>query len=170
MILFRLLPILFALLFILTRRVNIKVIKSNDLTVKINFNIFALVLSEDKIKKYGIKKFYNLIKNTKTLFKSFDYLISNSTVAIYDRMNFDNHPIMFLSGCITATKWIFISYIKRISASFSYKTDRNYDRLQENEYLMKIIIQFSFWRLIISALIFIYYIIKNSIKRVINNV
>lgn len=53
MILLRLLPIIFALLFLLSRRIDVDVSKHKEMTVKINFNILAVVFTEDKIKKVG---------------------------------------------------------------------------------------------------------------------
>lgn len=173
MIVLRLLPIFFTLLFILSRRTNIRVTKSEELTVKINFNIFAIVLSEEKIKKRGLKKLPKLLKNAKGILKSLDYLVSKSEVRIIkckipDSADKKFHVIR--NAYFLASTQLLISYLERNCKKILYIDQENYYKILDNTAALDLSLHFPFYYLIISALLFLYYIVKNNVKRVLNSV
>lgn len=167
MILLRLLPVFFAALFILTRTVCVRVLKGDKLTVKINFNILAVVLAEDNTKKRGIRKTIRLIKGVRSAFKTFDYLLSKSDVKLFinNQNDIENQKALAKSGYFIASTALIIPYIRTTSRSF-----RVVERSEQNENSFELRLYFSLWHMIISALIFLYYTVKNKVKRVIKNV
>jgi len=173
MIVLRLLPIFFTLLFILSRKTNIRVTKSEELTVKINFNIFAIVLSEEKIKKRGLKKLPKLLKNAKGILKSLDYLVSKSEVRIIKCKIPDSSDKKFpvvRNAYFLASMQLLISYLERNCKKILYIDQENYYKILDNAAALDLSLHFPFYYLIISALLFLYYIVKNNVKRVLKSV
>ena len=172
MIFLRLLPILSALLFILSRRIDVRVTKAEELTVKISFNIFAIVLTEDKIKKRGLKKLSKLIKSRRSILKSADYLISKSNVRLYKFISTDpsvSVPLAY-NAYREASVYFISAYLERTARKFSFSAIRDTDKNAQNQVKFNLLLHFPFSHLIISALIFLYYIVKNRVKRVLQNV
>ncbi len=175
MMLLRLLPITFALLYILLQRVDVKVTKRDTLTVKINFNIIALVLHEEKINKQRLKQLSGLLKNASSALKTLKYLISKSDVAvkIYDIPYESSDPITIIKNAgIKASSRLFFSYLGICSRSLNIITaEENFDDNSDpNMPGFDASLHFPLYHLIISALFFLYYIVKNKVKRVIKNV
>ena len=172
MIFLRLLPILYALLFLLSRRIDVRVSKSKEMTVKINFNILAVVLTEDKIKKRRLKSFSKLIKGTKSILRSADYLISRCDAELYsftDIQSGISAPIIYNAYRVAAVHFI-AAYLERNARKFEFAEIQNTDSEVQNRSGFNLLLHFSLWHLIISALIFLYYIVKNRVKRVFQNV
>ena len=173
MIFLRLLPILCALLFILTRRIDVKVTKQEDVTVKISFNILAIVLSEDKIKKRSIRKISKLMKYRSGILRATDYILSKSSVALYKSNATDKSarslPVLY-NASMGATVYFLISYLEKSSKSFKFQESQGYNNSGHPSLEFNLFLHFSLWHLIISALLFLYYIVKNRVKRVLNNV
>ena len=130
MYILRLLLILGAVLFILFQRVDVRVTKNEKLTVKINFTVFALVLTEDARRKKPLKSIVGLISNLKGVFKSFKFLLSKSDISLFENQ-------------------------------------QQYYAFEEKLPLIDVSFHFSLIRMIISAMILLYYIVKNKVKRVI---
>ena len=171
--LLRLLPIICALLFILTRTANIRVIKSKETTVKINFNIIAIILHEEKFKSIRLRSVKGLIKKMRCIYRSIEYLLSKSTVVFCECNNnaADRSGIFPLHNIYTlATRQLALSYLKRSARRFAQAEHPDSCDFNGNltEYELKI--YFSLWHLIISALILLYYIMKSKVKRVFKNV
>ena len=122
-----------AFLFILLQRVDVRITRTDKLTVKINFTLLAIILSEADINTKHIKGLFKLLKNRKGILRSTKYLIAKSE--------------------LSALKIPFHS-------SFSPNGSISFD----------LIFHISLLQLIISALILLYYIVKNKVKRVIKNV
>ena len=172
MILLRLLPIIFALLFLLSRRIDVDISKHKEMTVKINFNILAVVLTDDKIKKGRLKSFSKLIKSTKSILRSADYLISRSDVKLYsftDIQHGISTPIFYNAYRVATLRFI-AAYLERNARKFQFAEIQNTDSEVQNRSGFNLLLHFSLWHLIISALIFLYYIVKNRVKRVFQNV
>lgn len=169
----RLLPIFFLLLFILTRRVDVRVIKNEAFIVKISFNILALVLTEDKVRRKNVRKITNLLRSFKVFLKSIDYLISKSTVNVFrcdfadaDKKRF---PILY-SASFYASVQILIYYLTKNSKKINYHDNQIFHTQESRRDFIDLSIHFSLWNMIISALLLLYYIVKNNVKRALKNV
>lgn len=171
----RFLPILFALLFILLQRVNIKVIMREELTVKINFNIIAIVFSQTDTAKPSPEDLINLCKNLRGIFTASKYLLSKSVVNIKffkETTQTDTHSSIFSYVRTMAVKRVILAYLEANSKHFVFSEKALDDerKMEEGKTYFDLVIYFSLIHLINSALILLYYIIKNKAKRVINNV
>lgn len=173
MTMLRLLPFIYALLFILSRKIDVKVHKGDELTVKINFNIFAIILKEDKIKRNSIKNLSRMIKNAKHTYKALKYIISKSDVTYYRYAypQYEDETFFALKSVYTyASEQFLISYLSINAKSFRLLERQNLPKSEADNSLFDINIHFSLLQLIISALLLLYYIVKNNIRRVLNNV
>lgn len=173
MMLLRLLPLIFALLFILSQKIDVKVHRTDRLTVKINFNILALVLQEDKIKKNGLKSISRIIKNVKHFHKSIDYILSKSEVRLLKHEISNNETEVFSiikSAYSYASRQFLISYLERNAKKFRIIEQKNYNIDISSNTVFDLDIHFSLWHLIISALILLYYTVKRRFKRLLKNV
>ena len=173
MFVLRSLPLITVLLFILLQRINIRVTKSEELTVKINFNIFALVISDNQGKRN--KKRRGFIKLFSPTLKSVNYLLSKSTAVIFrQEEKAFNNDVILMQNIFTKlfTEQFLISYIKRRSKSavFNYDVKTDSEKRNTSAPTFDAIFHFSFIHLINSALIFTYYIMKNKAKKVLKNV
>lgn len=155
--LLRLLPIFTAILFVLSSKYSVRITKGEKLTVKINFNIFAIVIYEDKTHKNRLKNLFKSFRRIKGAIRSAKYLISKSDVVIFGSGKITDHILRV--------------YLEANAKRFRYKnTDSFYRSNLQNNGEMDIIASFSLTNLIISALIFLYYTVKAKLKRVIKNV
>ena len=173
MILLRLLPLIYALLFILSRRIDVKVHKADELTVKVNFNIFALLLTEDKFKRIRIKSVSRFIKNAKHIYKPISYIITRSDVIFsrYMHLQNDNASLSVIKSAYAyASSHFLISYLSGNAKSFQLIEWENLVQDQNDSTIFDINIHFSLLHLIISALLLLYYIVKNNLKRMLKNV
>ena len=171
MVILQLLPIICALLFAFTQKIDIRVTKADNLTVKINLNIFAILLTEDKIQKKGIRRLSRIRKNLKSFLLAMDYLISKSEVRIY-RLDISNTDLSVLSMLQSISRFasigIAISYLEKNASSVKFiDISPQYD---ENKTVLDFSIHFSLWSLIIFTSLFLYYRVKSKIKRVLKNV
>lgn len=157
MLVLRLFPIFVLVLFILFQKSSIRIVKSDLLTVKLNFNILALVLKDDDGKKIRPTKLIKSLRKYSGALKSARYLISKSDFVIYDSESLTNR-LIFL-------------YLDANAKSVGF-VDHAQNEISRNEIPSKIdiTVYFSLIYLIISALIFLYYTVKNKIKRVLKNV
>ena len=80
--LFRLFLMLSALLIVLFQKVDIRVTKYDRLTAKINFMLFAIVLTDEYPRKRIKLRSSHLRYSIKAIFKSTKYLLSRSGVTI----------------------------------------------------------------------------------------
>lgn len=88
MLILRLVLILVTILFILLQRVDVRVTRSERLTVKISFTFLALVLSEERPKRRHVGGVTKLLKNVKGVFKSLKYLLSKTDI-VFQNQNKD---------------------------------------------------------------------------------
>jgi hypothetical protein len=175
MIILQLLPILCLLLFILLQSVSIKIKTKDRLTVKINFNILAITLTEDEIKKKHLGHIKKVIKNVPIIYKALRYLISKSVVIV---MGYPQNALLYAEEDIFksirryAIYQIAYSYLATNSRSFHFAENQvySYDNTEEKSSDFDVLFHFSLFHLINSALLFLYYIVKNKAKRVINHV
>lgn len=175
MIILQLLPILCLLLFIFLQSVSIKIETKDRLTVNINFNILAITLKEDEIKKRRITNIFKKMKVIPPIYKVLKLLISKSEVTVVRYIYCESHEdtgeeINHARGSTALV--IFSSYLKSVSKSFSYiekKVFIDKDDTESTSYF-DLYLHVSFLNMIISALIFLYYIVKNKVKEVIKNV
>ena len=157
MIVLRLLPLFVIILFILFQKCSIRITKKEALTVKLNFSLLAVLFTEEKIKKIRLGRFVKSFRQISGIIKSAKYLISKS-----DFLILDNEKLI--------DNLIFI-YLKANARSLTLK-DADVDYSDNSQELTKIDVTAYFYlvHLIISALIFLYYMVKNKVKRVIKNV
>lgn len=164
MIALRLLPIIAVLLFILLQKINIRVKATDRVSVKINFNILAIELLNEKTKKKNIKQIIRHGKSIGTVIRPMRYLLSRCSVEAKCPQNqflpFQNENIYN----IALLNFLF-AFIKTHSKSL--KISDNDASFHSG---VELIFNFSSYHLIISALFFLYYIVKNNIKRVAKNV
>lgn len=171
MLITRLLLLLCALLFILLQGVDVKVIGGERLSLKISFNILALVLTEEEIKKLRPKGFGKILKNLGGILKSAKYLISHSIVTVTKIDNEspfigDDAPWLILTF-----GRLILDYLEANSRAFrTVFTDTSMTNNELGGYAFDISFHFSLLRMIISASILLYYIVKTKAKRVIKNV
>ena len=78
----RLILILTAILFILLQRVDVKIIRREKLTVKISFNLFAVVLTDGGEKKKSISQKIRYLKNARSVYRAAKHLISKSNISL----------------------------------------------------------------------------------------
>ena len=161
------------LMFMLTRKVDARITKTDELLLKINFNIFALVLNEDKLKKKGIPNIQRTARNLKGILRSAEYLISKSKIVFFKHKISDltqmNVPFLY-SAYSHATVRLFISYLEKKSRKVVFHKDVIYDSKESSAPFIDLSIHFSLYHAIISALILLYYIVKNNVKRALKNV
>ena len=171
MVILRLLPVSFILLFILLQRVDVKVNARDKLTVRIDFNIIAIILSEDKIKKMHLGKISRLLKNLPTIYKILKYLVKKSDVTVIE-YNLKEENDVFKTARRYSFYQIIYFYLSANSKSFHInKNQASFDEeSEEKSFDFDVLFHFSLFHLINSALILLYYIVKSKAKEVINNV
>ena len=116
----------------LMQKVIVRVTKNEQLTVKINFTFFALLLCEEKLNHKKIRQLSKIFLNFRGMFKSLKYLLPKTDILLH---------------------------VNETEVSAAYETKPMID----------ISFHFSLFRMIISALILLYYIVKSKVKRVIKN-
>ncbi len=167
----QLLPIICALLFTFTRKIDIRVTKNDRWTVKINLNIFAILLTEEKIRKRGIRKLSRIRKAFRSFLLSTEYLISKSEIRIYE-FHPNNDDVSVLSALQSISLFtslgIALSYLEKNASSVKLLNDAAPNC--KNKTTLDFSIHFSLWNLIIFTSLFLYYRVKSKIKRVLKNV
>lgn len=166
------LPIFCILLFTFTRTIDIRVTKSDELTVKINLNIFAILLTEERIKKRGFQKATRLLRTFKNLIRPLEYLLSKTEIRIFrlaSPLTDEARSNALYTLPLMASLSIAVAYLER-----NARKVRFIDREKENEHadttFLDVSLHFSLWNLIIFTLLFLYYTVKSKVKRVIKNV
>ena len=173
MMVLRLIPIFVALLFMLLQSVQIRLKMRDVLTVKINFNILAITLREDKTKKTRLKYLFNFINKLSWFSRSVKYFISKSRVSIIIfNKNDENSSASILNRIASlATEQFIISYLDVNSKSFFIELGEDLPRENcKHKTFFDATFDLLFIHLINSALILLYYITKNKIKEAIKNV
>ena len=157
------------LLFTFTRVINVRVTKSDTLTVRINLNIFAIILTEEKIKKSGFKKARRLIRSFKKILKPTEYLLSRTEIRVYKLPDSISDSSVFNTlyslSRLTSISLI-ISYLEIHARLIRFMNGQKNDM----EIVFDFSLHFSPLSLIISALLFLYYTVKSKVKQVIKNV
>ena len=175
MVILRLLPISFVLLFILLQGVDVKVKTIDRMTVRIDFNIIAIILTEDKIKKKHLGKMSRLLKNLPTIYKVLRYLVKKSDITVIEHNQdplFVGENDIFKSAGRYAIYQIIYSYLLTNSRNFYFTENRVYsnEASREKSSDFDLLFHFSLFHLINSAVILLYYIVKSKVKEVIKNV
>ena len=171
MVFLQLLPIICALLFAFTRKIDIRVTKTDKLTVKINLNIFAVILTEEKIRKRGIRKLSRMRKSLKSFLIATEYLVSKSEIRIYEfHPSTDDFRVssVLQSLSLFASFGIALSYLKKNACSVRFPSKTT--PTCQNNTTLDFSIHFSLLNLIIFTSLFLYYRVKSKIKRVLKNV
>lgn len=166
------LPIFCILLFTFTRTIDIRVTKSEELTVKINLNIFAILLTEERIRKRGIQKATRLLRALKNLIRPFEYLLSKTEIRLYrlaSPLTDSARSNALYTLPVLASLSLLVSYLERNARKVRFTNSRKEDASREETFL-DFSLHFSLWNLIIFTLLFLYYTVKSKVKRVIQNV
>lgn len=156
----RLLPIFVTLLFILSRSVDVRVSIRKRFTIKISFNIIGIVLYETEKQKLRFIKLNKRINVAKSGLKSFRYLISKSSIALKVQANTSEGVMSSL-----IIHGLLLPYLNMNARSMRFK-QASYGHPESFD----ISLRFSNIHLIISAFIFLYYLVKLRIRRIIKNV
>ena len=175
MVILRLLPISFVLLFILLQRVDVKVKTRDRLIVRIDFNIIAIIFSEDRIKKKHIGKFSRVLKNLPTIYKALRYLVKKSDTTVVEHNQnplFVGENDIFKITSQYAICQIIYSFLSINSRSFQFTEKQVYsnEEVSKKSSYFDLLFHFPLFHLINSALVFLYYIVKSKAKEVIKNV
>ena len=171
MLFLQLLPIICALLFTFTKKIDIRVTKADTLTVKINLNIFAILLTEDKIRKRGIRKLSRLRKSFRSFLLAAEYLVSRTEIKIYEfHPGTDDFRVssVLQSLSLFASFGIALSYLEKNACSV--KLMNKATPTCQNKTALDFSMHFSLWTLFIFTFLFLYYRVKSKIKRVLKNV
>ena len=158
----RLLPIGVTLLFILFQCVDVTVVKRDNLTIKINFNLLAIVLYDDKKKRIRLKNLRKYMFLTQAGIKSLKYIVSKSRITVYSPTSYTDAFNGVGVGFLSAT--MLIPYLAANAHSFRY-----FDRYHGAAHL-DISLRISYICAFISALLFLYYSVRIKIRRTLKNV
>lgn len=140
------------------------------LTVKINLNILAIVLHENETRKIRLRDIISAFNKISYLSKPIKYLIGKSRVSIFYHKKND-FPSLFSRISSLAIEQFLLTYLSINSKSFCVtKTETSHIKNETNKIRFDACFIFSFIHLINSALILLYYFIRNKAKEVINNV
>ena len=157
------------ILFILTQKVDLIVQKGDRLTITADITLFSVVFTDGKAKKRREKKKER--PNVRAIYYSLRYLISKSQINIRRLRLSDTATLSQKRGTlfVFVTISTFLTLIKRNAKSFAY-TDNAYlitpsiDESPATPYI-DISLSFSPFSLIISAFIFLYYLVENKLAR-----
>ncbi len=160
------------ILFILTQKIDFIITKGEVLTFTIDLTLFSLVLTEERQKKEKKKKQRSLKPPLGAIYKSARYLLSRSSVVVR-HMRLATTELL-AERRITLPLFIALTsalaVIKSTAGSFVYADNRYLisdvgDSTPDIPYL-DLVISFSPLSLIISAFIFLYYLVKPRLKKI----
>lgn len=170
MMLAPLIPLVLALMIILLQKVDFRIAYTNGLSVEISFTIFSLSFYDSEESRLPLLKSLKTARNIPILFRSLRFLLRHSAVNV---LNISHNETDTVAGTVFRTIPFLIStsaiiaYISTNAANFSMKQHNNFDK---NELSFDILFKTRAANLIISAMLFLYYILKRKIRRVIRNV
>jgi len=174
----RIIPILFiliAILFILFQKADMRIRKTDNLSITLSLTLFSITFSGDAEKKRRIKKIVRLFKNASVILRVATYLLKRSNVRVIRLANQSRSPSRFSLGQsipFYISLPVIFAYLNNSAKSIFY--DDNWlfvdDFVNQNEASVDIIVSFRFISLIISALLFLYYKMKDRMMRGIKDV
>lgn len=160
----RLLPVFVTLLFILTQGVDVRIFRRPRLTIKISFTIIGILLYETERQRIRFKKMRKRVNLAKCSLRAMRYLISRSYVTVYNSDDTDTEQI-FPSIPIFMFSALVLPYLSQNARKLKYRTENR----QANT-SFDISLRFACIHLIISALIFLYYLLRIKIRSTVKNV
>ena len=161
--------ILSAILFILFQRSQIRILKTDNFYLTLNLSIMSFTLSSNQNKKQVLKNLYAFLRKGRPIYKSVKYLVRRSDIHILRFSPIGKQANGFgqvLSYYISAP--ILLAYLNNTAKSIRYSD--NYSKFSNNNSEIDINVNSRLIFLIISALVFLYYIVISKIKRGIKNV
>lgn len=174
----RIIPILFillAVLFVLLQKADIRIRKTDNLSITLSLTLFSITFSGDTERKRRIKKIFRLFKNAPIILRVATHLLKRSNVRVIRLANQNRSPFPFSFGQsipFYISFPVLFAYLNNNAKSIFY--DDNWlftgDFSNQNEASVDIIVSFRFISLIISALLFLYYKMKDRIMRGIKDV
>ena len=174
----RIVPILLilsAFLFILFQKATIRIRKTENITATFSLTFFSVSLTDLPEKKGRIKKLMRFLKNVPIIFKSLAHFLKRTDVKVLRFKNQDQSPFPISFGqklpFYLSAPFIF-GYLNNTAKSVSY--DENWlittNISNENDAAIDVLFTFRLFYLIISALLFLYYKVKNRIIRGVKDV
>ena len=161
----------FVLLLIILQEANLKITYKDNLRVRISFTIFAITFSSSKYDKRSLNKTLKALKAIPLLLKASSFALKRSDVNVI-KLSRASHPsisdtfLIAIPILISASS--ILAFISANARSFNIPDDQGNieGETQEVDILFKTRVLY----LIISALLFLYYILKRKIRRAIKNV
>ena len=173
MIVLRLMTITVTLLFILFQKIDVKIKTRDELSIKINLNIIAIVLYESKKKYNHVRDIFRTLNKLPIFLKSIKYLLtkSNVTLVLYKKPVLSYSPSLIAHIGSTLAEQLVISYLIANSKSLRTVTvsSTHVKSLKNTDYL-EAFISFTFIHFIISSMFLLFGIAKNKVKEVIKYV
>lgn len=157
------------LLLIILQEADLRITYKDILRVRISLTIFAITFSKTHEENLSLAKSIKAIKNAPLLFKATKFAIKHTDVKVIELSRSARHSNSILAPIpVIATASSILAYISANARSFSMPKDRNNSEAEQTA--VDILFKTRVLSLIISAVIFLYYIAKRKIRRVIKNV
>ena len=174
MFILRIMPILCALLFILLQKVSIKIKTQDEVTVRIDLSIIALIFSGSKKSKFRPKSIKSLFNYFPAIYRAAKYAIKKSEVYIFTRQNKanDDLKIEYVHSYSANPLQLIYPFLLFNSKRVCLIDNSTYSKANSSkpDQDFNLSLELPLISLINSALVFLYYIMKNKVKRVVKNV
>ena len=163
--------IFYVFLLIILQVADLRITYKEDFRVRISFTIFAFTFLNKRGKKISLNQTIKAVKNTPLLLKAAKRALKRSDVKVIE-LSCASHPsisdTLFASIPILISASSILAYISANAASFSIPEDQG--NIESDTQAVDILFKTRVLNLIISVLIFLYYILKRKIRRAIKNV
>ena len=162
------LPLSLLFLFIFFKKTSIRIIHQNKTTVQINFTLLSITLISDKRKnKKSFKKRFKTLKNAFFLIKSARYTLKKSNITVFTLPSnhlYDNPMSLILPTTRLISSGLIIAYLENNCDNFFLKNDEVPSI--PNDKSLDILLETRLINLFILPLIFLYYKVKSTIRRI----
>ena len=163
--------IFYVILLIILQVADLRIIYNDDFKVRISLTIISITFLNKSSEKLSIKKTFRAVKNIPLLLRAARYAIKRSDVKVIE-LSYASRPsisdTLFASIPILISASSILAYISANAASFSIPEDQG--NIESDTQAVDILFKTRVLNLIISVLIFLYYILKRKIRRAIKNV
>ena len=159
------------LLLIILQEADLRITYKDILRVRISLTILAITFSRTHEKNLSLAKSIKAIKNIPLLFKATKFALKRADVKVIELSRATHHSTantILAAIPVIATISSILAYISTNARSFSIPT--NQDKSESDRDAVDILFKTRVMSLIISAMIFLYYIAKRKIRRAIKNV
>ncbi len=160
------------LLVLICQRIDIRVSKSSMTKIKINFIFFALTVDDSESQKLSLKKRIKLIRNIPFIYSAVKYLISKSEITVHSQ-NYTSSVNVTRSMLPNIMYRISVPTAIAIVSKFARKVKFDDEDVQvdpSDGLIFDLSVHFRLYRVFISLIIFLYYMIRAKFRRIIKNV